>query len=89
MFLHDEPILEHPELTASDRAEKQRRVVVEGLKNWMPGVPCTSSAVLMYRWQKGADPLWVDGKLVPVKPLKIDGKVKWVQDFGEELGMAA
>lgn len=85
LFLHDEPILEHPEATMSERAEKQRLVVVEGLEAWMPGVPCTSSAVAMRRWQKGADPLKIDGKLVPVKPLKVEGKVKWVQDFGEEL----
>lgn len=105
MFLHDEPIMEHPEATAPERAEKQRRVNVDGLSKWMDKVPCTSQAVLMYRWQKGAEPLWqlpdgtysnkrVDnGKLVPVKPEKIvvDGKekVKWVHDRGEERLIAA
>lgn len=85
MFLHDEPILEHPELSLHERAEKQRRVVVDGLSIWMPDVPCTSAAVAMRRWQKGSEPLFVDGKLVPVKPEKviIDGKskIRWVQDF--------
>ena len=86
MFLHDEPIVEHPEDgTESDRAERQRQIVVECLSRWMPDIPCTSSAVLMRRWQKGAEPLKVNGKLVPVKPEKItgtDGKVKvnWIHD---------
>jgi DNA polymerase I-like protein with 3'-5' exonuclease and polymerase domains len=85
MFLHDEPILEHPEATASERAERQRAIVVETLSKWLPNIPCTSSAVLMRRWQKGAEPLYIDGKLVPVKPEKVVGadgntKIKWVED---------
>jgi hypothetical protein len=87
LFLHDEPILEHPEATAPERAERQRQIVVEVLSKWMPNIPCTSSAVLMRRWQKGAEPLFLcacgkyngkkdcdcgrTGRLVPVKPHKI------------------
>jgi hypothetical protein len=94
MFLHDEPILEHPENgTESERADRQQQIMVECLQKWMPDIPCFSSAVMMRRWQKGAEPLRVDGKLVPVKPEKIvvDGqtKVKWVQDFGEPTRVAA
>jgi DNA polymerase-1 len=90
MFLHDEPILEHPEDgTESERAARQQQIVVEVLSKWMPDVPCTSSAVLMRRWQKGGKPLFIDKKLVPVKPLTIVGadgkeKVKWVHDTGED-----
>jgi hypothetical protein len=85
MFLHDEPILEHPEKTASERAERQRVIVVETLGEWLPDVPCTSSAVLSRRWYKGGKPIKVGGKLVPVKPLTevgADGKakVRWVPD---------
>jgi hypothetical protein len=85
MFLHDEPILEHPEATAHERAERQRQIVVETLSKWMPAIPCSSSAVLMRRWQKGAEPLYVNGKLVPVRPEKVVGidgntKIKWVED---------
>lgn len=80
LFLHDEPILEHPEVTASERAERQRQIVVWVLEAWMKDIPCTSSAVLMKHWFKGAKPLWIDGKLVPVKPLKEGKKVKWVHD---------
>ncbi len=107
MFLHDEPILEHPEASADERAERQRTIVVETLSKWMPDIPCTSSAVLMRRWQKGAEPLFAcacgkyngkrhclcggTGKLVPVMPVKIDGKTKWVYDDGVKhtLSMAA
>jgi hypothetical protein len=88
-FLHDEPIVEHPEDgSESDRADRQQQIMLEGLHVWMPGVPTTSSAVLSRRWQKGAEPLRVNDKLVPVRPEKIDGKVKWVQDFGD-LAVAA
>lgn len=86
LFLHDEPILEHPENgSESDRAERQRQIVVEGLSRWMPDIPCTSSAVLCRRWYKGAEPIKVDGKLVAVKPEKFTGvdgkeKVRWVED---------
>jgi DNA polymerase I-like protein with 3'-5' exonuclease and polymerase domains len=83
MFLHDEPIAELPEDGREHlRAEKQRRVVVGTLERWMPDVPQGSSAVLTRRWYKGAKGLLVDGKLVPVKPEKVDGKVRWVQDYG-------
>lgn len=87
MFLHDEPIMEHPEATSAERAEKQRIVVVDGLSAWMKDVPVTSQAVLMRRWQKGAEPGFLChcgkfsgkkncecgslGKLVPVRPEKI------------------
>lgn len=94
MFLHDEPILEHPEASAHERAERQRTIVVETLSKWLPDIPCTSSAVLSRRWYKGAEPLFVGGRLVPVKPEKItteDGKVKikWVEDRLDEQRMAA
>ena len=90
LFLHDEEIIEHPEDgSESDRAERQVQVMEETLNRWMPQVPCTCSASLVRRWQKGAKPLKVNGKLVPVKPEKIvvEGKerVKWVQDFGDHV----
>jgi hypothetical protein len=88
MFLHDEPFMEHPEDgSESDRAEKQEGVVVDVLNRWMPQVPCTSSAVLMRRWAKGGKQLRVNGRIVPVKPVKVvvEGKekVKWVHDQGD------
>jgi len=90
MFLHDEPILEHPEDgTQSNRAERQRQIVVEGLEHWLPAVPCTSAAVLTRRWHKGAKSLYINGDLVPVKPeviVREDGskKVSWIEDVRQE-----
>ncbi len=85
MFLHDEPIVEHPDdasLTA--RADRQQQIVVDVLNKWMPDIPCTSKATAFRRWWKGADPLRIDGRLVPVKPEKYqkDGKnkIRWVED---------
>lgn len=91
MFLHDEPILEHPEADAHIRAERQRQIVVETLMQWMPNIPCSSTAVLMRRWQKGAEALFAcgcgkyngkaacecgkQGTLVPVKPEKRESGV--------------
>lgn len=105
MFLHDEPILEHPERSAPERAERQRVIVVETLSVWMPDVPCTSSAVLMRRWQKGSEPGYLCGcgkfggkpqcscgrtaVLSPVKPYKVDDKVLWVHDDGSDRQLLA
>ena len=82
MFLHDEPIVEHPhDATLTARATRQRDVVVEALTRWMPDIPCTSTAVAMLRWQKGAEPVYRDGLLVPSRPFKTpEGKTKWVED---------
>ncbi len=97
MFLHDEPILEHPLSSIDERGERQRQIVVEVLTKWMPDIPCTSSAVAMLRWQKGAEPGFMcscgqfggkrlcscglQAKLVPVKPVKIPAGV---DDKGKE-----
>lgn len=92
MFLHDEPIVEHPDNdTLTARAHRQRDIVVAALTRWMPDIPCTSTAVAMRRWFKGSKPIYIDKKLVPVKPIKIrtgildaEGeeiiKTKWVED---------
>jgi len=45
-------------------------------------VPIASTPVLMRRWFKGAKPVRVDGRLVPSRPVKVDGKTKWVADPG-------
>lgn len=85
MFLHDEPILEHPE--APDlraRAERQESTVVWCLQKWMPGIPFSSSYVITRRWTKGAKRLKAD-PAAPVRPEKYVGadgkqKVRWVKD---------
>jgi DNA polymerase-1 len=85
MFLHDEPILEHPIPTIDVRAARQQYVMVTTLGRWMKDIPVGSTAVAMYRWRKGAKPVRNNGKLVPSKPEKYvgdDGKerVRWVED---------
>lgn len=89
MFLHDEPIVEHSEDgTESARADRQVAIMESTLNKWMPSVPCTSSAVLMRRWYKGAKPVRAGGLLVPSRPEKYaEGgkeKVRWVYDDGEQ-----
>jgi hypothetical protein len=84
LFLHDEPGLEHPEDgTEGDRAARQEQLMMDCLNRWMPQIPCTSSAVLVRRWFKGAKPVKINGKLVPSRPQKgADGKTTWVHDTG-------
>lgn len=90
IFLHDEPIVEVPEDRAHECAMRQQEIMVQCLQKWMPDVPVTSSAVLTRRWLKGAKPLFVDGRLVPVRPEKILNdkgevvKIKWVHDEYEK-----
>jgi len=83
MFLHDEPILEHPENgTEGDRGWRQQAVVLEGLAKWFPRVPSGSTFVLMRRWHKGAKPI-KDAPHLPVMPVKdAEGKTRWVHDPG-------
>lgn len=85
MFLHDEPILEHPENgTEGDRGRRQQAVVLEGLAKWFPRVPSGSTFVLMRRWHKGAKPIKGSPHL-PVMPVKdAEGKTRWVHDSGAE-----
>lgn len=80
IFPHDETIMEHPEATASERADRQCQIMIEIAQKWMPDVPITAKPLLTRRWRKGAEPLRVRGQLVPVMPEKIDGKIKWLED---------
>lgn len=81
MFLHDEPILEHPVAQVHERAARQQYAVVTTLNKWMPDIPCASTAVALYRWHKGAKPTYRDGRLVPSRPQKDEnGRTRWVED---------
>lgn len=90
LFLHDEFILEVPEVTAHLAAARLQKVMEFQMQKWIPDIPAKASALLMRRWFKGAKPafLVVDGvkQMVPSKPQKIvgkDGKDKtlWVPDY--------
>lgn len=80
LFLHDEFILESPEARASGAAERLGEIMVDQMKRYLPDVPVSASPVITRTWQKGAKPLRVGGKLVPVKKEKHDGRVTWVVD---------
>ncbi len=80
MFVHDEIITELPEDRAAEAIERQAEIMIEVMSRWIPSIPIKAGPVLMRRWHKGAKAIRVDGRLVPSKPMDVDGKTKWVHD---------
>jgi len=82
LFLHDELIVEVPEERAHEAAYRLRDLTIREMELFVPDVPITCSPVLMRRWFKGCEAVFVDGRLVPSKPNNavVDGKeiVQWV-----------
>lgn len=68
MFVHDEIIAEVPELRAHEAAHRIADVMVETMNIYTPDVPARAEPALMRRWYKGAEPVYVDGRLVPWEP---------------------
>lgn len=81
IFMHDEILTEMPEDRAHEAAERQSQIMVEVMQRWIPDIPIKSGPVLFRRWHKGAKAVRVDGRLVPSKPVEVDGKVKWAADL--------
>jgi DNA polymerase I-like protein with 3'-5' exonuclease and polymerase domains len=98
LFIHDEIIMEIPYAPAvggspekaSAAVERLSVVMVSAMKKWVPDVPVKAGPVLMRRWYKGAEPVFVgegDARiLVPSKPIKRvaeNGKkfTEWVADL--------
>lgn len=81
LFIHDEFILEVPEARASAAARRLSEVMQAKMQAWLPDVPVTCGSVLARRWYKGAKAKEIDGELVPVRPVVIDGKTKWEADL--------
>lgn len=79
-YVHDEIILETPEGKASDAATRLAGLMQSVMQTCLPNVPAKASAVITRRMYKGAKPVYVNGKMVPSKPVKEDGKTKWIQD---------
>ena len=77
LFLHDEIGIEAPEAQAADAAHRLSTVMVEAMQKWIPDIPIQAEPVIMRRWYKGAEPVYVDGQLVPSKP---EGN-KWIADI--------
>ena len=80
MFLHDEFILEVPLEKVHAAAKRLEELMIIGMSHFIKVVPVTCTAAAMFRWYKGSEPVFVDGKLVPGKPVEVDGETKWVED---------
>lgn len=66
-FVHDEVIVECPEDRAHEAAlELQRVMSDEFTRVATPDVPTPAEATIMRSWTK-ADPVWRDGRLIPVE----------------------
>jgi hypothetical protein len=68
-YVHDEFIVEAPEVGAPEAAEELARLMVIGANEWLPDVPATTEPLLMRAWSKDAKRV-VDatGRLVPWEP---------------------
>lgn len=79
--MHDELFGEIPEENSPVGALRWGAVMQRGMEKWVRDVPVKCTPVLTRRLYKGAKPVLVNGVLVPSKPVKIDGKTKWVADM--------
>ncbi len=80
MFLHDEFILEVPLDKVHEAAKRLEELMVIGMSHFIRVVPVTCTAAAMLRWYKGAEPVYVNDKLVPGKPVEVDGETKWIAE---------
>ena len=65
ILMHDEIIAEVPIDKAAEAAQRIADIMVEALSEVCPDVKISAEPALMRRWQKGASPTYVDGRLVP------------------------
>lgn len=63
-FIHDEFLVEVPEATAHEAALAVQLVMEEAGRAWCPDVPVRAEPALMRAWSKGAEPAYIDGRLV-------------------------
>lgn len=68
MFVHDEIFAEHPTARASDACVRMSEVMVSAMREYVPDVHVKAEPTLMQYWYKDAEPVWVEGKLVPWSP---------------------
>lgn len=68
-FVHDELLVElRADGTEHEQAMEVVRLMEEGLQEIISDVPVKAEPALMLRWDKGADPVFADGRLVPWTP---------------------
>jgi hypothetical protein len=63
--VHDEYIAEAPEETAHECAEEMVRIMEASGREWCPDVPVRAEPAISRRWRKGAEPVRLDGRLIP------------------------
>ena len=68
LFIHDEVILEARQEQAPAAAKRLEQVMDDAMRHWLPDVTCTAEAHIMRRWYKDAEPVRVNGTLVPWEP---------------------
>jgi len=81
IHMHDEIFGEIDERNSHLGALRWGDVMRMGMEKWIKDVPVKCTPVLSRRLYKGAKPVLLDGILVPSKPVKVDGKTKWVADL--------
>ncbi len=67
-FVHDEVIAEMPVDKAHLAGPRMAEIIVEQVQTRMPDVKVTASPALMTAWEKNAEPVYVEGRLVPWRP---------------------
>jgi hypothetical protein len=82
--MHDEIFGEIPEQNGHVGAIRWGAIMQSAMEKWVKDVPIKCTPVLTRRLYKSAKPVFIDGILVPSKPVKEDGKTKWVADLPEE-----
>lgn len=88
LFAHDEIGMEvpHKGKRASDAAKRLQTIMVEEMQKWCPDVPIGATASMHRRWFKGGKAVYVNGVMLPSRPVKNDNKkIEWVVDYGEEI----
>jgi DNA polymerase-1 len=85
-WIHDESLTSipydpaRPELAAA-AANRQAEIMIAAMKTVIPDVAIRAEPTLFRRFYKGAESVYLNGILVPSKPLEVDGKTTWVADL--------
>ena len=77
-MIHDELMTESRIERVHEVATRQAELGIEAMHTFCPDVPAKVEGAAALRWYKGADPVHVDGRLVPGKPVVEGGKTRWV-----------